>query len=81
MFPDYKLVTEVERSKQGAAQLWRAAVSPAVGRAGEILGDESPIRSWVLPYSCVILLCKPPLSITHRYPALFVPCSEVDIRY
>ncbi|KAJ3488712.1 hypothetical protein NLI96_g2672 [Meripilus lineatus] len=58
VFPDYKLVTEVERSKQGAAQLWRAAVSPAVGRAGEILGDESPIRSWVLPYSCVILLCS-----------------------
>ena len=60
VLPDYKVVVEVERSLEGAQQLWRAAVDPAVGRAGAVNpseGDVSPLRSYVLPYAVVILLC------------------------
>ncbi|PSR74986.1 hypothetical protein PHLCEN_2v9400 [Hermanssonia centrifuga] len=57
VLPDYKVVTEVERSKEGAQLLWREAVDPALGRTGAVV-EGSPVRSWVLPYSCVILLCK-----------------------
>lgn len=56
VLPDYKLVRAVERSKKGAEELWRHAVDPGVGRAGS--KDETELRSWVLPYSCVILLCE-----------------------
>lgn len=57
LFPDFKIITEVEKSRRGAEQLWQTAVSPAVGRAGVVL-PESTIRTWVIPYSCVILLCE-----------------------
>lgn len=56
VLPDYKVVTEVERSHQGAEELFKDAVDPAVGRTGAIV-EGSDIRSYVLPYSCVILLC------------------------
>lgn len=59
LFPDYKVITEVERSREGAERLWRVAVNPSVGRAGvHVDKEDNPIRSWVLPYSCVILLCR-----------------------
>ena len=56
VLPDYKVVQEVERSEKGAAELFKDAVDPAVPRAGAVV-EGSDVRSYVLPYSCVILLC------------------------
>ncbi|KAK0490735.1 Sucrase/ferredoxin-like-domain-containing protein [Armillaria novae-zelandiae] len=57
VFPDYKLVTEVPRSVEGAQNLWDTCVDPELGRAGGVL-EKSPFNSWVIPYACVILLCS-----------------------
>jgi hypothetical protein len=56
IFPDYKIVTEVPSSLDGARTLWNSCISPSLGRAGLPM-EQSFLRSWVLPYSCVILLC------------------------
>jgi hypothetical protein len=56
VFPDFKVVTEVARSLQGARELWSSTVDPTIGRDGAHL-EKSPLQTWVLPYSCVILLC------------------------
>ena len=64
VFPDYKVVTEVERSAEGALHLWQAAVDPTVARRGEVVKG-SKIRSWVLPYSCVIMICTSHLVFVH----------------
>ncbi|PFH52696.1 hypothetical protein AMATHDRAFT_2085 [Amanita thiersii Skay4041] len=57
VFPDYKLVSEVHRTKDGAQTLWEAALDPGVGRTGAIL-EKSSLKSWVIPYACVVLLCS-----------------------
>ncbi|TFK76138.1 hypothetical protein BDN72DRAFT_786551, partial [Pluteus cervinus] len=57
VLPDYKLISEVSRSIDGAQRLWEAAVHPDVGRFGATL-ENSPLKTWVIPYSCVILLCS-----------------------
>ncbi|KAF8640036.1 hypothetical protein AX17_001278 [Amanita inopinata Kibby_2008] len=57
IFPDYKFVTEVQKSQDGAQALWDSTIDPAIGRAGVFL-EKYPLRSWVLPYACVILLCS-----------------------
>ncbi|KAI0375533.1 hypothetical protein BV20DRAFT_1040173 [Pilatotrama ljubarskyi] len=57
VFPDYKVVTEVDRTHSGAEQLWKHAVSPAVDLHA-VPEDGAEVRSWVIPYSCVILLCS-----------------------
>ena len=59
VLPDFKVVTEVDRSEHGAEALFRAAVDPAVPRAGAA-ADGGAVRSYVLPYACVVLLCAPP---------------------
>lgn len=56
VFPDYKVVTEVRRSVQGAQDLWESALAHDLDRNGPLL-EASPLKTWVLPYSCVILLC------------------------
>jgi len=56
VFPDFKVVTEVRRSLQGAQELWDSAVDPSLGRSGAYL-EKSVLKTWALPYSCVILLC------------------------
>ncbi|ETW83862.1 hypothetical protein HETIRDRAFT_311858, partial [Heterobasidion irregulare TC 32-1] len=57
VFPDYKLVTEVPCSLDGARELWDHSVDPSVPRLGSslVLG---PLKSWIIPYSCVILICS-----------------------
>ncbi|KAH9482609.1 Altered inheritance of mitochondria protein 32 [Psilocybe cubensis] len=55
VFPDFKVVTEVPRSVQGALELWESAIDPSIGRDGSYL-EKSILKTWVLPYSCVILL-------------------------
>ncbi|KAG2013927.1 hypothetical protein CC2G_010789 [Coprinopsis cinerea AmutBmut pab1-1] len=57
VFPDYKMVTEVRRSMQGAEDLWEGAVKPDLDRKGAFL-EKSFLKTWVLPYSCVILICS-----------------------
>jgi len=57
VFPDYKVVTEVPRSFDGARELWRNSVNPSVPRVGST-SEASDVRSWVLPYTCVILICS-----------------------
>jgi hypothetical protein len=54
VFPDYKVVTEVPRSLDGAKKLWKRVLNPS-GDSNQ----DSIFKSWVLPYSCVILLCEP----------------------
>lgn len=56
VFPDFTAVTEVHRSMQGAQKLWDSAINPSLGRSGAYSG-KSILKTWVLPYSCVILLC------------------------
>lgn len=58
VFPDYRLVTEVARTHDGAEQLWTHAVSPSL-ELYEVPAASTPVRSWIIPYSCVILLCRP----------------------
>ena len=57
VFPDYKVLTEVPRSLDGARELWRNSVNPSVSRLGSS-SESSSIRSWVIPYTCVILICE-----------------------
>jgi Sucrase/ferredoxin-like len=56
VFPDFKVVTEVRRSAQGAQELWDSAVNPSIGRSAAYL-KKNELKTWIIPYSCVILLC------------------------
>ncbi|KII95793.1 hypothetical protein PLICRDRAFT_34741 [Plicaturopsis crispa FD-325 SS-3] len=66
VFPDYVAVEDVPRTRAGAEALWGRVVSPGVGRAGAVEGEageggeggDGETKMWVLPYSCVILLCS-----------------------
>jgi hypothetical protein len=63
IFPDYKVVAGVPRSLDGARDLWRNSVNPSVPRHGSSSGS-SAVKSWVIPYACVILICE-------RFPDTF----------
>ncbi|WWC58804.1 uncharacterized protein I303_101348 [Kwoniella dejecticola CBS 10117] len=63
VFPDWKVIHEIDNSLQGARSLYENQLSCEVGRSGKPLMDEvedefSRRRSWVLPYRAVILLCS-----------------------
>jgi hypothetical protein len=58
IFPDFKAASEVRRSVQGAQDLWDSSVAPGISRSGAFL-EKTTLRTWVLPYACVILLCQP----------------------
>jgi len=53
VFPDYKVVTEVPCSLDGAKGLWDSVLNPPADST-----QESTFKTWVLPYSCIILLCS-----------------------
>ena len=58
VFPDYKCISEVSRSRQGALELWQSALDPSsVGRRGRT-HVKSHLKTRVIPYASVILLCK-----------------------
>jgi hypothetical protein len=57
-------VTEVERSIEGAHDLWNSYLDPTVNRAGS-LSEKSKLRTWVLPYSCIILLCESTIHLSN----------------
>lgn len=65
VFPDYTLITGVRQSIEGAQGLWSLAVDPKVGRVGPAGIDVHPegIETWIIPYSCVILLCTSCLAL------------------
>ncbi|THH15386.1 hypothetical protein EW146_g5082 [Bondarzewia mesenterica] len=75
VFPDYKVVTEVPRSLEGARALWENSVDPSVSRVGS--SSRSQVKSWVIPYSCVILICSHRRrdSLSYPSPAL---CRNAD---
>lgn len=54
VLPDYKAVLDVESSQEGAEALWSSVLDPSIGRAG---GVNKQLKTWMLPYACVILLC------------------------
>ena len=66
VFPDYKCISEVSRSHQGALELWKSALDPSLvgGRRGKGTDVKSHLKTWVIPYASVILLCKPSDGIT-----------------
>lgn len=57
VFPDFKVVTGVQSTAQGAQDLWDSSLDPSVSRTGAFL-EKSQLKTWVLPYSCVVLLCS-----------------------
>jgi hypothetical protein len=59
VFPDYKVITGVPSTTEGADHLWRNYVEPGVGRAGAAPLDEAQQqqKSYILPYSCIIQIC------------------------
>lgn len=57
ILPDYKVITDVPRSLEGAETLWKSAIDPAYGRTGSPERSDT-LKSWVLPYSCLMLLCS-----------------------
>ena len=63
VFPDWKVVHEVENSKQGAKGLYDNVLQSGIGREGSRLegsaqGSVGRLRSWVLPYRAIVLLCE-----------------------
>lgn len=66
VLPDYVAIASVPVSSVGAEALWRHACDPAVERAGTHAvptegsdkSEEAELKTWPLPYNCVILLCK-----------------------
>ena len=59
VFPDWKVLTEVERSPAGAEALYEHSVSPSVPLFAPPPSEKTgSLKSWLLPYACVILLCK-----------------------
>ncbi|EIW82256.1 hypothetical protein CONPUDRAFT_103206 [Coniophora puteana RWD-64-598 SS2] len=57
VLPDFKVVAGVPHSLPGAEQLWKTALDPDCRRAGS-KQEASELKSWILPYSCLILLCS-----------------------
>lgn len=50
VFPEYRVVTEVERTAEGARKFWHSLRTGAQ--------DGEGLRTYVLPYSSVIMLCE-----------------------
>lgn len=55
VLPDYKLVKDVPATPDGASEFWKAVIDPSVGVEGK---NEAGLKSWILPYSALILLCE-----------------------
>ncbi|KAH7105622.1 Sucraseferredoxin-like protein, partial [Auriculariales sp. MPI-PUGE-AT-0066] len=58
VFPDYKVAIRVERTPTEAEELWRHALNPAFGRVGRYSSQETELRSYVLPYAAVVMVCS-----------------------
>jgi hypothetical protein len=61
VFPDWKVVHEVENSSPGAKELWDGSLDWTAGRGGKLTEHPDSVgrrRSWTLPYRAVVLLCE-----------------------
>ncbi|GAA5860367.1 hypothetical protein JCM8547_003478 [Rhodosporidiobolus lusitaniae] len=56
VLPDFKVVSEVRVTKEGADELVKNYLAPAAGRAGT--GEVGDLRSWPLPYHAVVVVCS-----------------------
>ena len=56
VLPDYVVVSNVEQSLNGAEGFWRHAIASDVVRAGTERIEQG-LKTYVLPYNCLILLC------------------------
>ncbi|KAG6855069.1 hypothetical protein C0991_005998 [Blastosporella zonata] len=45
VFPDYTIVTNIPRTREGARGLWESAIDPAVER-GSIILEKTPFKTW-----------------------------------
>lgn len=79
VFPDWKVVNDVENSKDGAKALYDTELGGSVGRAGLTLssggGSDGVFRkrSHVMPYRAIVLLCEYIESWVHQLRKLRVP--------
>jgi hypothetical protein len=61
VFPDWRVVHEVENSKAGAKELWDGSIGWTAGRAGNLSEHPDTVgrrRSWTMPYRAIVLLCE-----------------------
>lgn len=75
IFPDWKVVHELENSESGAQEIWDGILAPGTGRSGQKSMNAETVgrrRSWTLPYRAVVLLCK---STTHRPSSMYLTCQ------
>ena len=65
IFPDYTVATAVPSTHAGAEELWKQTLSPSIGIHGVPRVASTGMKTWILPYACVILLCtSSPSSLT-----------------
>ncbi|KAJ6599299.1 Sucrase/ferredoxin-like-domain-containing protein [Mycena vulgaris] len=57
VLPDFTMVVGVPPTIDGAKKLWRTALDSRLPRMG-ITEEISSFQTWILPYSCVIMLCS-----------------------
>lgn len=58
VFPDWKVLTEIDPSQAGAEALYEHSISPYLPlSAPPPPQNAGSLKSWILPYTCVILLC------------------------
>ncbi|PIL37050.1 hypothetical protein GSI_00742 [Ganoderma sinense ZZ0214-1] len=59
VFPDWKVLTEIAPTQAGAEALYEHSVSPYLPlSAPPPPKNAGSLKSWILPYACVILLCS-----------------------
>ncbi|KAI1795131.1 Sucraseferredoxin-like protein [Ganoderma leucocontextum] len=59
IFPDWKVLTEVDPTQAGAEALYKHSVSPSIPLSSAPPSENAgSLKSWILPYACVILLCS-----------------------
>jgi hypothetical protein len=66
VFPDWKVVHEVENSNDGAKALFEATLQGGLSRGGAKVGEDSGVgrlRSWTMPYRAIVLLCESALKL------------------
>ncbi|KAJ7095166.1 Sucrase/ferredoxin-like-domain-containing protein [Mycena belliarum] len=57
VLPDFTMVVGVPPTLDGARELWRTALDSQLPRMGSTQ-ERSSFQTWILPYSCVIMLCS-----------------------
>jgi hypothetical protein len=55
LFPDYRIISSVPRSVDGAKTLWEKVAEIETGQPSATTKED--MNTYVLPYACVILLC------------------------